>query len=124
MLGEVLTAIVTPFRADGSIHLERFQEVARFLCDNGSDGVVVSGSTASISAMIRSKLSSSVSVTSDLPSRLIRFEVDSIDSMIRPFRFSFARSSSRGRRLPAATSASCSAQISTQAATFSSRVPT
>ena len=45
MLGEVLTAIVTPFRTDGTIHLERFQELARFLCDNGSDGVVVSGST-------------------------------------------------------------------------------
>jgi 4-hydroxy-tetrahydrodipicolinate synthase len=45
VLGEVLTAIVTPFRPDGTIHLERFQELARFLCDHGSDGVVVSGST-------------------------------------------------------------------------------
>src|SRR5207244_11810799 len=45
-----------------------------------------SASTASISAMIRSNVRSSVSVMSDLPSRLIRFEVDSIDSMIRPFR--------------------------------------
>ena len=31
---------------------------------------------------------------SDFPSRLIRFEVDSIESRIRPLRFSFARSSS------------------------------
>src|SRR5207253_6484637 len=37
-----------------------------------------SASTESISAMMRSKPSSSVSVTTDLPSRLIRFEVDSI----------------------------------------------
>ena len=37
---------------------------------------------------------------SDLPSRLIRFEVDSIESVIRPLRFSFDRSSSRSRRLP------------------------
>ena len=63
------------------------------------------GSTASISAMIRSSESSSVSVISERPSRLIRFDVDSIESAIRPFRFSFARSSSRSRRLPAAMSA-------------------
>src|SRR5207302_2856071 len=87
---------------------------------NEASSPIASASTASISAMIRSKPSSSVSVTTDLPSRVIRFEVDSIESMIRPFRFSFARSSSRGRRLPAAISAICSAQISRQAATFSS----
>jgi 4-hydroxy-tetrahydrodipicolinate synthase len=45
MLGEVLTAIVTPFRADGSLHLERFQELARHLVDHGSDGLVVAGTT-------------------------------------------------------------------------------
>ena len=52
------------------------------------------GRTASISAAIRSIESSSVSVISDFPSRLIRFDVDSIESRMRPFRFSFARSSS------------------------------
>ncbi len=45
MLGEVLTAIVTPFRADGSVNLERFQELARYLVDHGSDGLVVAGTT-------------------------------------------------------------------------------
>jgi 4-hydroxy-tetrahydrodipicolinate synthase len=45
VLGDVLTAIVTPFRPDGAINLERFQELARYLCDNGSDGIVVAGST-------------------------------------------------------------------------------
>ncbi len=40
-----------------------------------------------------------------LPCRLIRIDVDSFDRTIRPLRFSFARSSSRGRRLPAALSA-------------------
>jgi 4-hydroxy-tetrahydrodipicolinate synthase len=45
MLGEVLTAIVTPFRADGTVNIERYQELARFLVDHGSDGVVVAGST-------------------------------------------------------------------------------
>jgi 4-hydroxy-tetrahydrodipicolinate synthase len=45
VLGEVLTAIVTPFRADGSIDVEAFQELAGFLLANGSDGIVVAGTT-------------------------------------------------------------------------------
>src|SRR6476659_10333774 len=45
MLGEVLTAIATPFRADGSVDLDRFRELATFLVDNGSDGLVVCGTT-------------------------------------------------------------------------------
>ena len=45
MLGEVLTAIVTPFRRDGSIDLERFRALASYLVDNGSDGLVVAGTT-------------------------------------------------------------------------------
>jgi 4-hydroxy-tetrahydrodipicolinate synthase len=45
VLGEVLTAIVTPFRADGSVDLAAFRELATFLVDNGSDGLVVCGTT-------------------------------------------------------------------------------
>jgi 4-hydroxy-tetrahydrodipicolinate synthase len=45
VLGEVLTAIVTPFNTDGSVNVEGFQELARFLVDHGSDGLVVAGST-------------------------------------------------------------------------------
>jgi 4-hydroxy-tetrahydrodipicolinate synthase len=45
MLGEVLTAIVTPFNGDGSVSLERFRELARYLVDHGSDGLVVAGTT-------------------------------------------------------------------------------
>jgi len=45
ILGEVLTAIVTPFRADGSVDLDRFRELASYLVDNGSDGLVVCGTT-------------------------------------------------------------------------------
>src|SRR5205823_448202 len=45
-----------------------------------------SGSTASISAMIRSNERSSVFVMSDFPSLVIRFDVDSMESMIRPFK--------------------------------------
>jgi 4-hydroxy-tetrahydrodipicolinate synthase len=45
VLGEILTAIVTPFRADGSVDLERFRALASHLVENGSDGLVVTGST-------------------------------------------------------------------------------
>jgi 4-hydroxy-tetrahydrodipicolinate synthase len=45
VLGEVLTAIVTPFARDGSVDLHAFRRLARHLVDNGSDGLVVTGST-------------------------------------------------------------------------------
>jgi 4-hydroxy-tetrahydrodipicolinate synthase len=45
MLGEVLTAIVTPFDHDGRVDLDRFRELASFLVDHGSDGIVVCGTT-------------------------------------------------------------------------------
>ena len=45
MLGEVLTAIVTPFKRDGSVDLDSFRSLARHLVDNGSDGLVVTGTT-------------------------------------------------------------------------------
>jgi 4-hydroxy-tetrahydrodipicolinate synthase len=45
VLGEVLTAIVTPFNADGSVNVDKFRELAAYLVDNGSDGVVVAGTT-------------------------------------------------------------------------------
>jgi 4-hydroxy-tetrahydrodipicolinate synthase len=45
MLGEILTAIVTPFHADGSVDYERFRELAQHLVQHGSDGLVVTGTT-------------------------------------------------------------------------------
>jgi 4-hydroxy-tetrahydrodipicolinate synthase len=45
MLGSVITAMVTPFRGDGGVDLERFGELATFLVENGSDGIVVCGTT-------------------------------------------------------------------------------
>ncbi|MFL5954869.1 MAG: 4-hydroxy-tetrahydrodipicolinate synthase [Gaiellaceae bacterium] len=45
MLGNVLTAIVTPFRDDGSVDFDAFQRLARHLVENGSDGIVVAGTT-------------------------------------------------------------------------------
>ena len=45
MLGAVLTASVTPFDADGGVNLAKFQELATYLVENGSDGLVVTGTT-------------------------------------------------------------------------------
>jgi len=45
VLGEVLTAIVTPLKADGSLDLDAFRALARHLVENGSDGLVVTGTT-------------------------------------------------------------------------------
>ena len=45
MLGEVLTAIVTPFNPDGSVNVPKFRELAAYVVENGSDGLVVSGTT-------------------------------------------------------------------------------
>ena len=51
MLGEVLTAIVTPFRPDGSIDFHRFASLANELVDHGSDGLVVAGTTGESPAL-------------------------------------------------------------------------
>jgi 4-hydroxy-tetrahydrodipicolinate synthase len=45
VLGEVLTAIVTPFHPDGSVDVDAFRRLANHLVDNGSDGIVVAGTT-------------------------------------------------------------------------------
>src|SRR5215212_1581303 len=45
VLGEVLTAVVTPFGRDGAVDFERFRELAEHLVESGSDGLVVAGTT-------------------------------------------------------------------------------
>jgi 4-hydroxy-tetrahydrodipicolinate synthase len=45
VLGEVLTAAVTPFDGAGRVDLDRYRELCTYLVDNGSDGVVVTGTT-------------------------------------------------------------------------------
>ena len=44
-IGRLLTAMVTPFNQDGSVNFEAAQHLARRLCDDGSDGVIVAGTT-------------------------------------------------------------------------------
>src|SRR5262245_36503482 len=43
--GRVLTAMVTPFDADGALDLERAQELAEHLVELGNDGLVLNGTT-------------------------------------------------------------------------------
>jgi 4-hydroxy-tetrahydrodipicolinate synthase len=45
VLGEILTAICTPFKADGSVDYGAFRALAAHLVANGSDGLVVTGTT-------------------------------------------------------------------------------
>jgi 4-hydroxy-tetrahydrodipicolinate synthase len=45
VLGEVLTAVVTPLGRDGAVDLERFRELAQHLVESGSDGLVVAATT-------------------------------------------------------------------------------
>jgi 4-hydroxy-tetrahydrodipicolinate synthase len=43
--GRVLTAMVTPFTADGALDLESAQRLAEHLVDHGHDGLVINGTT-------------------------------------------------------------------------------
>jgi 4-hydroxy-tetrahydrodipicolinate synthase len=45
VLGEVLTAVVTPFKPDRSVDFESFRRLCSHLVENGSDGVVVAATT-------------------------------------------------------------------------------
>jgi 4-hydroxy-tetrahydrodipicolinate synthase len=68
VLGEVLTAIVTPFDADGAVDYERFRELAEFLIGNGSDGLVVAATTGE-----------SPTLSDDERLELFRVAVDTLD---------------------------------------------
>ena len=43
--GRVLTAMVTPFTADGGLDLDGAQQLASYLVDHGNDGLVINGTT-------------------------------------------------------------------------------
>ncbi|HEX9379583.1 MAG TPA: 4-hydroxy-tetrahydrodipicolinate synthase [Gaiellaceae bacterium] len=68
MLGEALTAIVTPFKTDGTIDFERFSDLALYLVENGSDGIVVAGTTGE-----------SPTLTDDERLELFRVAVDTLN---------------------------------------------
>ncbi len=43
--GEVITAMVTPFKKDGAVDFDKVSELATYLMENGSDSIVVAGTT-------------------------------------------------------------------------------
>lgn len=45
LFGRVVTAMVTPFDVDGGVDFDAAANLARYLVNNGSDGIVVSGTT-------------------------------------------------------------------------------
>ncbi len=51
LFGEVLTAVITPFDADGAVDFDTFFRLIRHLGDTGSDGVVVCGTTGEAPAL-------------------------------------------------------------------------
>src|SRR5205809_1586973 len=50
-IGRLLTAMLTPFKADGSVDYENAEKLAVLLIADGSDGVVVSGTTGESPAL-------------------------------------------------------------------------
>ena len=44
-LGEVITAMVTPFDENGNVNYNQVEHLATYLADNGSDAILVAGST-------------------------------------------------------------------------------
>ncbi|MGA9747141.1 MAG: 4-hydroxy-tetrahydrodipicolinate synthase [Nocardioides sp.] len=65
--GRVLTAMVTPFHADGSLDLDSAARVAEHLVDRGNDGLVVSGTTGE-----------SPTTTTEEDGRLLRAVVEAV----------------------------------------------
>lgn len=43
--GRILTAMVTPFNEHGELDLDKTTDLVEYLLDNGSDGLVVGGTT-------------------------------------------------------------------------------
>ncbi|MDI9463867.1 MAG: 4-hydroxy-tetrahydrodipicolinate synthase [Bacillota bacterium] len=43
--GRIITAMITPFKEDGEINYEKAAELADFLSENGSDAIVLAGTT-------------------------------------------------------------------------------
>ena len=51
MIGGILTAMVTPFGSDGELNEDATARLIRHLLDNGSDGLVLAGSTGEAATM-------------------------------------------------------------------------
>jgi 4-hydroxy-tetrahydrodipicolinate synthase len=65
--GRVLTAMVTPFTADGGLDLDGAQQLATYLVDHGNDGLVINGTTGE-----------SATTSDDEKDRLVRAVLDAV----------------------------------------------
>ena len=45
LFGRILTAMVTPFKENGEVDYELAIKLSNHLCENGSDGIVLCGTT-------------------------------------------------------------------------------
>lgn len=50
--GEVITAMVTPFTSDGKVDYNKVEELTSYLIDNGSDSIIVTGTTGESPTLI------------------------------------------------------------------------
>ena len=51
LFGQVLTAMITPFDASGALNIDEAVRLAKWLQENGNDGLVVSGTTGESSTL-------------------------------------------------------------------------
>lgn len=51
LFGQVLTAMITPFDANGALDINEAVRLAKWLQDNGNDGLVISGTTGESSTL-------------------------------------------------------------------------
>ncbi|HHY18435.1 MAG TPA: 4-hydroxy-tetrahydrodipicolinate synthase [Firmicutes bacterium] len=68
--GRILTAMVTPFNEDGSVDYEGAKKLAKYLVANGSDALVVSGTTGeapTLTSEEKLQLFSEIKDTVDVP---------------------------------------------------------
>ncbi|MFM2047042.1 MAG: dihydrodipicolinate synthase [Actinomycetota bacterium] len=55
LFGQVLTAMITPFDRNGALNIDEAVRLARWLQENGNDGLVVSGTTGESSTLTDSE---------------------------------------------------------------------
>ncbi|WP_146549312.1 4-hydroxy-tetrahydrodipicolinate synthase [Rummeliibacillus suwonensis] len=70
-IGSIATAMITPFREDGSIHFEMVSDVVEHLIANGTDSIVVCGTTGE-----------SPTLSHDEKVALIRFVVKTVHNRV------------------------------------------
>lgn len=49
-------AIITPFHADGSINYEKLEELIDYHCNNGTDSIVICGTTGESATMTKKNI--------------------------------------------------------------------